>query len=104
MDLDYACCPQIKTDSLVFIVFDIIQYRPEMRQNICISLKKDVIDPISSKRVNVPRNRVLESLIAKGMEFETITSCPQKITGMKEGDAGARQLPVSDALRRKRDG
>jgi len=38
-----------------------------MRQNVCISLQRELIDYIDTQRGFVPRSRVLESLIEKGI-------------------------------------
>jgi len=51
-----------------------------MRQNVCISLKREVLDYIDSGRGETPRSRVVESLITKGIEIEKNASCSQEQT------------------------
>jgi len=41
-----------------------------MRQNVCISLQREIIDYVDAQRGFIPRSRVLESLIEKGIACE----------------------------------
>ena len=51
----------------------------DMKQNICESQKRGLINPIDSKRGQTPGSRMVESLIAKGMELENETSCSEVV-------------------------
>ena len=51
-----------------------------MRQNVCISLRREVLDYIDSGRGETPRSRIVESLITKGIEIERNASCSQEKT------------------------
>ena len=80
-------------DFLLFNVFDTIFFRPIMRQNVCISLNRDVLDNIDSERGDTPRSRVIESLITKGIESENIASCSQH--PIKEKEEGSARDPLA---------
>jgi len=69
-----------------------------MRQNICISLERTVIDHIDSNRGDVPRSRVVESLITKGIESENITSYPQNKNGEKEEGSARNPLATNTKI------
>ena len=70
-----------------------------MRQNLSISLKKELLEYIDVNRGEIPRSRVIESLIQKGVVVGT-DKCWSQMNQTKpkeEGDAGAKQLPTNEA-------
>lgn len=69
-----------------------------MRQNICISIERGLLDHIDSERGNVPRSREIESLVIKGIEFGNIVSCSQNALEEKEeGDARSDKSAKTEA-------
>jgi hypothetical protein len=58
-----------------------------MRQNVCISLQRELIDYIDTQRGFVPRSRVLESLIEKGIACENHDTPAGKIRAHNTGPA-----------------
>jgi len=68
----------MKKDSRLFNVFDITENVTKMKQNVCFSVEKEVLDYIDAGRGDRPRSRVIESLIKKGMEIEKDTSYTQE--------------------------
>ena len=61
-----------------------------MKQNICISIRKDVLDYIDLVRGDIPRSRYIESLISKGVEIENNAGYTHSGGSMnqEEGSAG----------------
>ena len=49
-----------------------------MKQNIGISLDKAILDQVDSTRGDIPRSRMLASLIAKGIELTNTTKKPKE--------------------------
>jgi hypothetical protein len=60
-----------------------------MRQNVCISLNRAIIDHIDSSRGDVPRSRVVESLISRGIDFD------KTVKALENECSGVEQAPTS---------
>jgi len=69
-----------------------------MRQNVCISLNRDVLESIDIDRGEIPRSRIIESLITKGMESENISSCSQNIIEDKEEGSARDPLATNTKI------